>query len=64
MHWGSEPQEMKQERRKTEKESDERKSVPAACHVHRRIIVMTVGIALSVKSRLGVSPISSIPPMP
>lgn len=38
MHWGSEPQEMKQERRKTEKESDERKSVPAACHVHRRII--------------------------
>ena len=38
MRWGSEPQEMKQERRKTEKESDERKSVPAACHVHRRII--------------------------
>ena len=38
MRWGSEPQEMKQERRKTEKEIDERKSVPAACHVHRRII--------------------------
>ena len=38
MRWGSEPQEMKQEQRKTEKESDERKSVPAACHVHRRII--------------------------
>lgn len=28
------------------------------------LFVMTVGIALSVKSRLGVSPISSIPPMP
>ena len=38
MRWGSEPQEMKQERRKTEKESDERKSVPAACHVRCRIV--------------------------
>ena len=28
------------------------------------LFVKTVGIALSVKSRLGVSPISSIAPMP
>ena len=60
MRWGSEPQEMKQERKKDGKGKQGNLSRRLAMYT-AGLFVMTVGIALSVKSRLGVSPISSIP---